>query len=149
MSPMPHLPTLVLEAPTDLVVRGDRVLDLVRRRWVRLTPEEWVRQHVLGFLRDRLGVPPALVSVERTVPGGRKRYDVMVVDRSGQAWMVVEVKAAHVALDQSVADQVGRYDAGLGARYVLVTNGRDLRGWERSRNGNFQKLSELPYFPKT
>lgn len=145
----PRRVKLAMETPPDLRVRGDEVLDLVRRRWVRWTPEEWVRQHVVGWLRDRLGVPTSLMAVEREVNVGglKRRVDVLVRDRTGGAWMVVEVKAAGLPVGQPVADQVGWYDSVLKARFVLVTNGREVRGWERDQNGNFRIMAGLPYFP--
>lgn len=143
-----RLGELAMETPPDLRIRGGDVLDLVRRRWVRLTPEEWVRQHVIGWLRDRIGVPTALMAVEREVivGGMKRRVDVLVRDRAGAVWMVVEVKAAAVPVGQPVADQVGWYDSALKARFVLVTNGHEVRGWERDENGNFRIMSGLPYF---
>lgn len=108
--------------------RGSKeyVLDPVRRSFVRLTPEEWVRQHALGFLIDHLGIPPGLVAVEKAFVynGMPRRADVVVHNRRGKAILVVECKAPEIALTQSVFDQVSRYNTVLKAPYLMVTNGR-------------------------
>ncbi len=103
------------------------VLDPHRQRWVVLTPEEWVRLHVVQFLVNERGVPPGLLAVESALryEGLLRRADIVVFDRTGQPVLVVECKAPTVSLDQSVLDQVARYNYELGARHVLVTNGRD------------------------
>lgn len=92
-------PQLRLPRPVDLRVEEGRVFDSVRRQWVVLTPEEWVRQHVYEFLRHQ-GVPAALLAVEKghRSHAGQRRSDVTVHDRSGAVWLVVECKAASVPL---------------------------------------------------
>lgn len=105
---------------------GKRVIfDEVRRRWVALTPEEWVRQHFVHYLIDRKGYPSALVAnevairVEKTA----KRCDTIVYGRSLEPLMIVEYKSAAVEITRAVFDQIARYDMALRVPYLAVSNG--------------------------
>lgn len=102
------------------------VLDIVRHRWVTLTPEEWVRQQVLHRLHYALGYPLELMQVEGaiTLNGMTKRCDIVVYDRQVQPWMIVECKQENVPLTQKVIDQACRYNLVLQVPYLLLTNGR-------------------------
>lgn len=103
------------------------VFDPVRRKWVALTPEEYVRQYtILYFLNDR-HVPLSHLSVERaiTVNGLTKRYDIVVYDNDGKPAVVVECKAPEVPITQEVVEQAGRYNRTLRAPFLGVTNGRE------------------------
>ena len=128
--------------------RGDQVFDPVRRQWVVNTPEEWVRQHAIGFLTGTLGVPLALISVEKShrMHAGRRRADITAYDRSGVPWMIVECKAPSVALGQEALDQVVRYASELESRYIAVTNGLRFFAAQRGKDG-FQFLNALPAYP--
>ena len=101
------------------------VFDPLRRRYVALTPEEEVRQKVLYLLVEHLAVPAGRVAVEYSVKvnGLDKRADAVVFDGGGQPLMVVECKAASVALTAVVLDQALRYHSALRPRYLLLTNG--------------------------
>lgn len=103
------------------------VLDPIRRKWVRLTPEENVRQHLLHALADS-GFPTGLTAVEKAFEafGRTWRADVAVFDRHQQAMLLAECKAPEVAIDQSVFDQLARYNAVIGANILLATNGNQL-----------------------
>lgn len=102
-----------------------QIFDPIRRKWVRLTPEEWVRQHVVQFLiRDR-GVPAGLVGVEYGFRYQQmtRRADVVVYGRAGRPLLMVECKAPSVEVRQHVFDQVARYNTVVQAGYLVVTNG--------------------------
>jgi len=101
------------------------VFDPLRRRFVTLTPEEEVRQKTLYLLVERLNVPSGLVAVEYSVKvnGMDKRADAVVFGTEGRPLMVVECKAASVALTPAVLDQAVRYHSALHPRYLLLTNG--------------------------
>ena len=105
---------------------GGRTLvhDPVRRRWVVLTPEEGVRQRLVTDLLA-LGYPPGLLAVERGVPFGGKtwRADVVAYDRAQRPALLAECKAPGVAVTQAAFDQLGRYNAVLGAPVLVVDNG--------------------------
>ena len=106
---------------------GKRVVyDPFRERYVRRTPEEWVRQHFVRYLTQELDVPAGLVAIEAAFQyqGQPRRADVIVHDRQGAPLLLVECKAPRVSLDQEVFDQCARYNIVLEAPYLVVTNGR-------------------------
>ncbi len=120
---------------TPPTVREDdgefEVLDRVRRRFVRLTPEEWVRQHLIGALIETLGYPVGLLAVEPTIVtrAGPRRPDLVAYGRDRAPLLIAECKAPTVKLTQEVLDQVGRYNLITGAPYLMVTNGRAHVCW--------------------
>lgn len=109
-----------------LKIDNGRVFDIVRRRWVALTPEEWVRQNVINMLHYRLCYPLELMQVEAaiTLNGLTKRCDIVVYDRAVRPWMIVECKKESVPINQKVVDQACRYNLVLQVPYLLLTNGR-------------------------
>ena len=102
------------------------VFDIIRKKWVPLTEEEKVRQYLIHFLVSQKRIPESHLSVERqiTVNGLTRRYDLVVFDRAGAPWLVIECKAPQVELTQTVVEQVGRYNKTLRAPYISVSNGR-------------------------
>ena len=102
------------------------VFDIIRKKWVPLTEEEKVRQYLIHFLVLQKNIPESHLSVERqiTVNGLTRRYDLVVFDRAGAPWLVIECKAPTVELTQAVVEQVGRYNKTLRAPYIAVSNGR-------------------------
>jgi hypothetical protein len=103
----------------------EMVYDPFRQKYVQRTPEEWVRQHFLRYLTTELGVPRGLVAVEQkvTVNDQPQRADVVVYDRRGDPLLLVECKAPDTAIQQAAFDQGARYNAVLGAPFLVVTNG--------------------------
>jgi hypothetical protein len=101
------------------------LFDVFRKKYVVLTPEEWVRQHLLQHLWSNLGFPMALISVEKSflVDGLQKRYDAVVYNRDFQPSLLVECKAPSVPIDQLVFDQAARYNRTLKVPFMLVSNG--------------------------
>ena len=110
-----------------------------------LTPEEWVRRHLVGYLVQKCGVAPLSIVEEYPVPlnGQPQRADVVVVDGEGKPFWVAECKAPEIELDDSVLEQAMRYNAVLKARYVLITNGLKLFCFELTADG-YRQLSTLP-----
>lgn len=106
-------------------VSGVEIFDVVRRRWVALTPEEWVRQNFVAYLTDHLGYPVALIGNEISLVqnGIKRRCDTLVADRHGKPLMIIEYKSPLVGLSQSVADQLVRYNTVLRADYLTISNG--------------------------
>lgn len=102
------------------------VWDDLRKCWLRLTPEEWVRRHLIGWL-CRKGVEPLRVVQEYPVElnGQPQRADVVVVDNEGRPWLLVECKAAEVPLSTLTLDQLVRYNWVLKAPYLMITNGME------------------------
>ncbi len=101
------------------------VWDPLRRRWLVLTPEEWVRRHVIAYL-ERLGAPAGRICQEYPVDvnGQPQRADIVVTDGGGRPLLVVECKAPEVELTPKVYAQAVRYNAVLGARYLALSNGK-------------------------
>ena len=128
-------------------VSGDtkEVFDPVRKRWVRLSPEEWVRQLFILLLTETHRFPTAWMVVEQSITLGalQKRFDLLVYDRSQQPWMMIECKAETVALDGAVLDQLLRYNMSVPVRYLLITNGTHCMGWERTGD-TLSPLQKIP-----
>lgn len=104
---------------------GTKVYDPLRRRYVALTPEEFVRQHFTAFLIAQRGFPSGLMANEIgiTLNGTSRRCDTVVFDRTGKPLVIVEYKAPTVTISQHTFDQIVRYNMVLQARYLIVSNG--------------------------
>jgi type I site-specific restriction endonuclease len=125
------------------------IFDEFRRRWVALTPEEWVRQNFLKFLQNAKGFPQTLMAIEKVVEinGLQQRFDLLVYNRKGKPLLVAEFKAPDVTINQAVLDQAIRYNNSLMAPYILISNGMvhfvcqiDFKG------GSAEYLKEIPEF---
>ncbi|MEL5892780.1 type I restriction enzyme HsdR N-terminal domain-containing protein [Bacteroides sp. GD17] len=101
------------------------IFDAIRRRYVALTPEEWVRQHFVHFLLEHKGYPQALMAneVQVLLNGTKKRCDTVLYRRDLTARMIVEYKAPDVEITQKVFDQITRYNMVLKVDYLIVSNG--------------------------
>nr|WP_299385397.1 type I restriction enzyme HsdR N-terminal domain-containing protein [Allomuricauda sp.] len=105
--------------------KGLQIFDIIRKKFVLLQPEEWVRQHVVHYLIQTKKFPKSLVNVEKqlVVNQMKKRYDVVVFRPNGSIHVLVECKAPHIVIDQHTFDQIARYNLQLNADYLMVTNG--------------------------
>lgn len=114
---------------TKVVVKDGKrnIFDPLRRKYVALTPEEWVRQHFINFLISCKGYPGSLLANEIaiTLNGTSKRCDSILFDRQGQPQMIVEYKAPTVKITSKVFDQIARYNIVLKVKFLIVTNGID------------------------
>lgn len=101
------------------------LFDVFRRKYVVITPEEWVRQHLLHFLVAQKAFPISLISVEKEllVEGLKRRYDAVVYDAHFKPLLLIECKAPQVAITQAVFDQAAQYNRTLQIPYILVSNG--------------------------
>lgn len=101
------------------------IFDEIRKKFVVLTPEEWVRQHVIQFLHLEKKYPISHINVEKQLKlhGTIKRYDIVVYTKEGDIAIIVECKAPKIKIDQQVFDQIARYNFVLNASYLMVTNG--------------------------
>ncbi|MFV9482725.1 type I restriction enzyme HsdR N-terminal domain-containing protein [Christiangramia sp. ASW11-125] len=101
------------------------VFDDLRKKFIILTPEEWVRQHTVKFLEKEKNYPISLINVEKQlkIAGLTKRYDVVVFDPQGNIHIIVECKAPKIKITQDTFDQIARYNLSLKANYLMVTNG--------------------------
>jgi predicted type IV restriction endonuclease len=102
-----------------------QIFDDIRKKYVALTPEEWVRQHFVKFLQLQCGYPATLMAIEMpvSVNGLKQRADIVVYNRMGKPSVIVECKAPSVAIDNQVFDQAARYNLKLNVSYLMVTNG--------------------------
>ena len=102
-----------------------RIFDVIRKKFMVLQPEEWVRQHCVHYLIEHKGYPKALINVEKElkVNGLRKRYDIVVYNPEGSIHLIVECKAPSITINQDTFDQIARYNLTLNATYLMVTNG--------------------------
>ncbi|CAM3373327.1 type I restriction enzyme HsdR N-terminal domain-containing protein [Zobellia roscoffensis] len=104
-----------------------RIFDTIRKKFVVLQPEEWVRQHVVNYLVIEKKYPKSLVNVEKQliINNIKKRYDVVVFNSDGSIHILVECKAPEISISQITFDQIARYNLELKADFLMVTNGLD------------------------
>ena len=105
--------------------QSKQIFDPIRKKFVNLTPEEWVRQNVVMYLTNDLSYPASCISIEHGLKLNalEKRTDIVVYDSRGKAWMLVECKAPSVKIDQNTLDQIGRYNIVHKAPYLFISNG--------------------------
>ena len=101
------------------------IFDEIRKKFVVLQPEEWVRQHCVRYLIEEKKYPRSLINVEKEVRinGLRKRYDIVVFNPDGSIHLIVECKSSKININQETFDQIARYNLALNATYLMVTNG--------------------------
>ena len=123
------------------------IFDEIRKRWMMLTPEEWVRQNFLQYLIQAKKYPSSLIAVEKEIQLGElaKRFDIVVYDQNTQPWMIIECKEMEVALNEQVLNQALRYNITLNVPYIVITNGTHCFGF-LGKKGILEELSELPNF---
>jgi hypothetical protein len=125
------------------------IFDAIRKKFIILTPEEWVRQHVVQFLMIEKNYPKSLLNVEKVlqVNGLRKRYDIVVYNSDGTIHILIECKAPEVTISQSTFDQIAQYNMTLQSNYLMVTNGLNHYFCQMdNENEKYQFLSELPNY---
>lgn len=125
------------------------IFDGIRKKYIQLTPEEWVRQHFIHYLIDVHHYPKALFRVEGSLQYNRlqKRSDILVCDRQGKPWMLIECKSPSVKLTQKAFNQVAVYNLTVGAAYLSVTNGLVHYCWQAAKTQDDTVfLNEFPPF---
>lgn len=124
----------------------DYLFDTIRKRWLLLTPEEWVRQNFIQYLVQVKSYPLSLIAVEKELRLGelKKRFDILVYDNNHQPWLMVECKAPEIKLTESVLQQALRYNISVPVKYILITNGNETMGWEKGES--LELLNEIPSF---
>jgi hypothetical protein len=127
--------------------QAEYIFDEVRKRWVVLTPEEWVRQQFLQYLVQVKHYPLSLIAVEKQLLMGdlRKRFDIVVYGKDTKPRMVVECKQMDVVLDHKVLDQVLRYNSILRVPFVVITNGSYCYGFS-TEGSEPVELDSIPDF---
>jgi hypothetical protein len=101
------------------------IFDAIRKKYVALTPEEWVRQHIVRYLTEELAYPPSLISIERSLRynGMLRRTDVVIYTSAGNPVLLIECKAPGIKITEEVFGQIARYNMTLRVPYLAVTNG--------------------------
>ncbi|MBK7214629.1 MAG: type I restriction enzyme HsdR N-terminal domain-containing protein [Bacteroidales bacterium] len=127
----------------------DWIFDPIRKKYVRLTPEEWVRQHLISYLLETREVPAGLLGVEKQISVNRlsRRFDVCIFGRNGLPLLLGECKAPSIAITSEVFDQAARYNLVLKANYFIITNGLDIFCCKMDfENKRYLFLDEIPVF---
>ena len=121
------------------------IFDAVRKQWVILSPEEWVRQNFLQYLLKVKKFPASLIAVEKEIRLGElvKRCDIVVYNRNAAPLLMVECKAMEIEINTTAAEQILRYNISLPVRYLVITNGSYCFAFERTGKA-FQALMEIP-----
>lgn len=125
------------------------IFDEIRKKFIILTPEEWVRQHVIHHLLYELNYPKSHINVEKLIKinGLTKRYDVVVFQSNGEILILIECKAPSIAISQATFDQIARYNLVLHANYLMVTNGLNHYFCQMDfENEKYLFLKDLPAY---
>jgi len=123
----------------------EMIFDFIRKQWLFLNEEEWVRQNFIQFLVQELKYPLELIAVEKEIQLGdlKKRFDILVYDRDHKPWMLIECKAGEVRLDENVLHQVLRYNISIPAKFLVITNGQFTYAWEKT-NSELKEIQQMP-----
>lgn len=126
-----------------------KIFDFIRKKYVALTPEEWVRQNFLKFLVQEKKYPPTLIYLEKSLRMGKmsKRCDAVVYDNKANPLMILEFKAPQIALTQNVFDQIARYNATLQVKYLIITNGLKYFCCKiDAKNNSYEFMDDIPEY---
>ncbi|WP_111309548.1 type I restriction enzyme HsdR N-terminal domain-containing protein [Confluentibacter sediminis] len=125
------------------------IFDVIRKKFVVLQPEEWVRQHCVHYLIHEKKYPIALINVEKElkINNLKKRYDIVVFNSDGSIFIIVECKAHTIPIAQSTFDQIAQYNLALNASYLMVTNGLNHYYCQMDfENERYNFLKEIPVY---
>ena len=125
----------------------EMIFDESRKTWLRLTPEEWVRQNFIRYLIHTKNYPSSLVALEKKIMVGEmtKRFDILVFSKEHHPWMMVECKSTTVSLNEEVLNQVLRYNIAMPVRYLVITNGTSCMAFKKEHS-ELLPLEEIPEF---
>ena len=125
------------------------IFDEIRKKFILLTPEEWVRQHVVQYLLQDKNYPKSYINIEKLIKVNElnKRYDIVVYQPNGELFLLIECKAPEVKISQQTFDQIARYNLVLNAKYLMVSNGLNHYFCKIDfENEKYVFLEELPNF---
>ncbi len=122
------------------------IFDGIRKKWLQLTPEEWVRQNFINYLIVTMQYPASLIAVEKEILVGemRKRFDILVY-KDSKPWLVIECKEMQTAVNESVIKQVMGYNIQLQVPYLIITNGNNTLG-VLIKEGLISSLETMPEY---
>lgn len=126
------------------------IFDIIRKKYVALTPEERVRQHIISVLIKDKNIPQSLIAVEAQIKVGKllKRFDILVYDRELKPWMIIECKEENIDLNPEILNQVIRYNQTLDAPFLLITNGKNFFCFKKDNfSSQLESQKEFPVFP--
>ncbi len=125
------------------------IFDKIRKKELLLTEEEWVRQNFVSYLHEHKKYPLSLIALEKkcTVNDLVKRTDILVFDKTGSPYIIVECKAPQIQISQDTFDQIARYNMKLNATYLIVTNGLHHYFCQMDHKAKqYQFLQEIPNY---
>ena len=146
---LPQLNLPIVALKTKLVEGTTQVFDQVRKKYLILTPEEWVRQHFIHYLNQEKNYPLGLMGVEKMVKynGMQTRADIVLYTTDGEPKMIVECKAQNVQITQDVFDQIAKYNFKLQVPLLVVTNGLQHFCCQMDYvNNSIKFLDEIPAY---
>ncbi len=122
------------------------IFDGIRKKWLLLTPEEWVRQNFVQYLIKKMKYPASFIAMEKEIKLGdlKKRFDILIYDKDHNPWMMVECKSMEVRLDDAVLQQVLRYNISVPVSNIVITNGAECFAWQKID----RKLETLVALPR-
>lgn len=120
------------------------IFDAIRKVWLLLTEEEWVRQNFVNYLIAQLKYPSTVIAIEKEIwlNNLKKRFDILVYDKEHKPWMLIECKEPKVNLNEEVLQQVLGYNMSVPVEYIVITNGNTTVGWKRE--SELKLLNEMP-----
>jgi hypothetical protein len=126
---------------------ANEVFDAIRKKWLLLTPEEWVRQNILQYILIVKKYPASLTAIEKEIKLGdlKKRCDIVVYNRKSEPWMIIECKEMKISISEKTMEQILRYHISLPAKYLVITNGSYCFGFEK-KGGQFVEINYFPDF---
>lgn len=120
------------------------IFDAIRKVWLLLTEEEWVRQNFVNYLITQLNYPSTLIALEKEIRLNelKKRFDILIYTKDHRPWMLVECKEPKVNLSEDVLQQVLRYNISVPVEYIVITNGKATIGWKKENE--LQLINTMP-----
>ncbi|WP_138433492.1 type I restriction enzyme HsdR N-terminal domain-containing protein [Winogradskyella algicola] len=127
------------------------IFDVIRKKFIILQPEEWVRQHCVHYLINEKNYPKSLINVEKelNINGLKKRYDIVIFNPDGSILLIVECKSHDITINQNTFDQIARYNLALDAEFLMVTNGINHYYCQMDTKAErYQFLRDIPNYKK-
>jgi hypothetical protein len=120
------------------------IFDSIRKIWLLLTEEEWVRQNFVSYLISQLNYPSTVIALEKEISLNdlKKRFDILVYDKQHKPWMLIECKEPKVSLSEDALQQVLRYNISVPVEYIVITNGNTTVGWKKANE--LKLIGEMP-----
>jgi hypothetical protein len=142
------IPVIYPKYPYKIKEEGgkDFILDEIRKKWLLLTPEEWVRQNFIRYLTELKKCPAPYVVIEKKIVTGERisRFDIVVYGKDAKPWMLIECKNMNVAIEKNHILQILRYHRAAPAKYLIITNGLFTWCYEKNETG----FTSVPYIPE-